>query len=151
MPGGYSTSAPDQGVEICQVIGEFCQTVPSNRIFCKTEGRSVLICDNDLKRWRDRVSSTNAERHRLQLRCPICADWASPPQLPSPIAPRTISPQLQGPVAAVLEKAMHAEGLLTDVRTRVLQRLASDAPWLASSFIEPGFLSVLEENERKVT
>ena len=152
MPGGEFTSSPDQGRDVCQVLSDICQTVPTNRIYCKTEGRSVLICDNDLKRWRDRVASSTAERHRLQLRCPICADWISPnPSNRSVILQTTQRPQLQGPVANVLEKALHAEGFLIDQRTRILQRLAQDAPWLASSFIEPGFLSILEETDPQRT
>jgi hypothetical protein len=138
-PGGDYYASPDQ--EKCQVASDICTTIPSQRFYCKTEGRSILICNNDLKRWRDRVSSTNAERFRLELKCPLCADWTSPTNL------RQARPErqaLQGPLAQTLDKAMHAEGLLIDQRQRILQRLKDDAPWLASSFIEPGFISNLE-------
>jgi hypothetical protein len=37
---------------------------------------------------------------------------------------------LTGPAADAIEAAMHMEGLLLDVRTSVLRRLAREAPWL---------------------
>ncbi len=37
---------------------------------------------------------------------------------------------LQGPVAEAIERAMHAEGLLLDIRNLVLLRLNRDAHWL---------------------
>lgn len=128
MPGGDYKTAPDQGVELCQVKGPNCQEIPSNRIYCKTEGRSVLVCNADLKAWRDRVASTTAERHRLELKCPLCADW-SPDQRKQ--LPPQVTITLQGSAAEAIDKAMHAEGLLVDIRQKVLTRLAQEAPWLA--------------------
>jgi len=147
MPGGDYYTRPE--AELCQVQSETCTKIPSSRLFCKTEGRGVLVCENDLRLWRTRVTSSQAETYRLANKCPLCADWTPQQASPSPIIPQTPRPVLQGPLAATLDKAMHAEGLLQDIRQRVLQRLASDAPWLSSSFIEPGFIEILETDQAR--
>jgi hypothetical protein len=58
----------------------------------------------------------------------MCASWRPEyvTHRQAPAAP----PILQGPAADAVEAAMHAEGLLLDVRTKVLRRLAKDAQWL---------------------
>jgi len=133
MPGGDGSGSfyirPQE--EVCQVGSEICTRIPGTRIYCKTEGRSLLACPECLKAWRAQVTRSPSEQSRLSLRCPKCADWApekkQKKQKPRPPASQSA---LKGDVADAINRAMHAEGLLQDVRERVLQRLARDAPWL---------------------
>ena len=131
MPGGDFITPPQQ--EVCRVNGPHCNITPSQRLYCNTEGQSVLICNQCLKEWRDRVSSSDAERHRLGLRCPLCADWSAP-QHAQTTTFQNVTITIKGSVAEAVDRAMHAEGLLVDIRKRVLERLWKDAPWLA--FVE---------------
>jgi hypothetical protein len=136
MPGGVYTTGPEQ--EVCQVKGPDCRTIPSQRLYCKTEGRGVLICEDDLKTWRNRVTSSSTDTFRLALRCPMCADWAPTGLRNTSPAPTVVTVTLQGSAAEAIDRAMHQEGLLVDVRQRILRRLANDAPWLADDlFVTP--------------
>lgn len=108
-----------QEQEHCQVNYPGCLNIPEVRIYCKTEQTSRLACHNCHASWRSKI----AENNTISERCPVCADHDYSVARP---APAPVPLPLRGPVADAVDKAMHAEGLLIDVRKRVLQRLAKD-------------------------
>jgi hypothetical protein len=73
--------------------------------------------------------------HALAVRCPACADWH-----PAAVAVRDAAAPvpLAGAAAQAINEAMWHEGLLEDIRRKVLIRLNQDAPWLK------GFIHVEE-------
>lgn len=132
MPGGDYYTRPQE--ELCQVNGPNCSRIPSNRIYCRTEGRGVLTCAPCHADWRRRA--TGNEIQGLQDKCPLCADWngvTGPPRVPVEQTPAT---SITGPASNAIDAAMHAEGLLVDVRRKVLQRLSRDNPWLMKTGLE---------------
>jgi len=127
MPGGDFFARPSEGTEVCQIKGENCDIAPSVRIYCKTEGRGVLACASCHAEWRRKITESPAETFRLELRCPLCANWRAFRKEPlNPVV--LITPT--GSSAAAIDAAMHAEGLLVDIRNKVLSRIQRDAPWL---------------------
>lgn len=88
----------------------------------------MWLCASCAAIWRERVVHNAMQ---LANRCPLCethdqgrADAAAPVRaLAAPVP-------LTGAAASALDRAMHMEGLLPDIRQRILSRLASDAAWL---------------------
>jgi hypothetical protein len=134
MKGANAYSARPQE-EVCQAAYPGCTLIPTTRIYCRTEGRSVLSCLPCHQAWRNKVHASASETFRLELRCPCCAEWHPEGAGPSRTVTEVLHEPLTGAVAQAIDTAMHAEGLLHDVRIKVLSRLAKDAPWLA--FAEP--------------
>jgi hypothetical protein len=111
--------------ETCQ-LDQGCQNPPAVRIHCETEGFDLRACSAHWTEWRERAARDGLERF-----CPRCAGKYQSPG-PTRVRQLPFSP-LTGAAADAINAAMHAEGLLQDVRIKVLQRLAKDASWLANS------------------
>jgi hypothetical protein len=120
-PDGSFYTKPEN--EICRAKLRGCTGTPEIRIHCNTEGTDVSVCRTCANVWR-----LNARASGLYDRCPMCALWKPEyvAHREAPAAPLILT----GSAADAIEAAMHAEGLLLDVRTQVLRRLAKDAPWL---------------------
>lgn len=113
--------------ETCQVgTTGICTVKPYLRIYCTVEGVSLLVCSPCFANWQSKVALKPA----LTGRCPRCENmFASEPSVHKTVQPAV---PLPGPVGEAIDAAMHAEGLLRDVRERVLIRLYRDAAWLAA-------------------
>jgi hypothetical protein len=109
--------------ERCRANLRGCTGTQEIRIHCNTEGTDVSVCRSCATVWR-----LNARASGLYDRCPLCALWKPEyaAHREAPAAPAILT----GPAADAIEAAMHQEGLLYDVRTKVLRRLAKEAPWL---------------------
>ena len=110
--------------EKCQVKFPGCQDTPDVRITCIVEGASLMSCHSCFQVWQ----KESAANPGFENRCPRCAGW-NPERMP--VRAFTKASPLHGDVAEAIDRAMHAEGLLLDVRHKVLQRLAQDAQWLS--------------------
>jgi hypothetical protein len=121
-PDGTFPEQPWQ--EKCQVGYQGCQKTPDVRITCITEGASLISCHSCFRIWQQQSPEISGGENR----CPRCADW-QPERMPVRTFVR--AEPLHGTVAEAIDRAMHAEGLLLDIRRKVLERLAGDAPWLA--------------------
>jgi hypothetical protein len=128
MSGGTFVTKPES--EICRAYLRGCTGQPEIRIHCNTEGTDVTVCRNCASVWR-----ANATAQGLYDRCPLCATW-KPAYAAHREAPAA-QILLTGAAADAIEHAMHAEGLLLDVRTQVLRRLAKEAPWLFAAAPPP--------------
>lgn len=94
---------------------------------CQVEGREVNLCLPCSQAWK----VTARRNPALINRCPNCAPSYYASRQVRDRGPRTgtISPDSRpytGPLADAIDRAMLAEGILTDVRKRVLSRLAED-------------------------
>jgi hypothetical protein len=121
----YTT--PEQ--EACQVRSPGCTGIVAQLIFCRIEGRSLPACQYCFVLWRTKVRDEGTQV--LVNRCPNCADWH-----PATIAVTDVaaSVPLAGAAAQAINDAMWKEGLLQDVRRKILIRLANEYPWLATAF-----------------
>lgn len=109
-----------------------CQRDANVASMCQVEGREFALCRSCQSLWKNRVSADPA----MAVRCPNCLpsylrteairkDNATPPKdRPAP---------LTGSVADALDHAMFMDGILPDVRHRVLCRLAAEAAWLGDA------------------
>jgi hypothetical protein len=129
----YSPLPQEEG---CRARSPGCLVKPSVRIYCRTEGTSFMVCSHCYAVWQARAG---AQPQLLSDRCPGCADSAlgTPLLADGPARPAHPPVQLSGMAAQAINAAMHAEGLLADVRGQVLARLHRDAPWLAYA-VPPG-------------
>ncbi len=101
-----------------------CETLAFNARLCSVEGSEVALCRPCDARWKEQVRSDR----RLQNHCPRCA----PRYLASLESLASGSGEVRadsegvpsGPVYDQVEQAMFAEGVLIDVRRRVLRRLS---------------------------
>jgi hypothetical protein len=94
---------------------------------CQTEGVRIEMCAHCYSQWRMRAASNP----RLAARCPRCADLLVCADASGAVAaPDPSPPRLSGAAADAIDRALHMEGVLPDVRERVLLRLAEEAPWL---------------------
>jgi hypothetical protein len=130
-PDGTFAEQPWQ--EKCQVRYPGCQGTPDVRITCIVEGASLMACHNCHRAWQGQVQSVSG----FENRCPRCALWH--PER-APVRTFVRAEPLHGTVADTIDRAMHAEGLLLDIRRKVLERLAQDSPWLAD--VQPSLTSV---------
>jgi hypothetical protein len=91
---------------------------------CPVEGREVALCGPCNAAWRIRA----AAEEKLRNRCPLCA--SAQISVSAGVNPaettRPVLPVLTGDLADALDAAMFQEGLLVDVRRRVLRRLGAD-------------------------
>jgi hypothetical protein len=114
-----NTFLPSQAsTEQCQARLPGCTGHFSFLLMCETEGASMMVCHACQAYWAE---------HYVPRRCPRCAKWEQPEEKRLPPAMRL---PLTGSVAVAVDSAMHKEGLLADVRTRVLETLAHEHPWL---------------------
>jgi hypothetical protein len=123
-PDGTFAEQPWQ--EKCQVGYVGCQQTPDVRITCIVEGASLMSCHSCHKAWQGQVQSVPG----FENRCPRCAEWAGWSGAKPAVVREVPEQTLTGPVATALDAAMHAEGLLVDVRQKVLRRLKQDSEWL---------------------
>lgn len=140
--GGSFYEKPDQ--EHCQVRFDGCQGTPSVRISCRVEGASLMSCGFCHGEWQRRVGID--ESGKLKDRCPRCATWNQ--YQTGARAAEPMPPPLEGVTANVIDAAMHSEGILLDVRQRVLRRLAKEASWLGGP--DPIFIVNKELTEEEV-
>lgn len=106
-----------------------CTRTANINWFCTVEGRDVSLCNTCNTAWRERARGDE----NFRLRCPLCihvylqsigAD--SPfPNAATPVH-SMYGPPLTGPIARALDEAMYQEGLLVDVRSKVLRRLGAN-------------------------
>lgn len=92
--------------------------------FCTVEGRDYALCNPCSRAWKARCSGDA----QMYARCPLCVHiylGTLPPQT-GPSQPMVHKSSLVGPLAEIIETAMYQEGLLVDVRSRVLARLGQD-------------------------
>lgn len=97
--------------------------------FCVVEGREIALCHSCNRAWRERAKADTG----FGKRCPLCVHtYVAARDLPV-IENRAglPVPPLTGPIADSVDFAMYQEGLLVDVRQRVLRRMATD-PKLAA-------------------
>lgn len=92
---------------------------------CATEGVGCYVCANCARRWRAIAKGSGNVR-----KCPRCFRLPETPQPSRPVPQE--HPAMTGDVAMAVISAMHAEGILEDVRARVLKRLTAESPWLAA-------------------
>ena len=104
-----------------------CEEFAAVAWFCVIEGKEIALCGTCNRTWRARA----AVDKNLQNRCPHCASFvgvSGPAPVQSPLVP-----PLSGPLADAIDKAMFTEGLLVDVRKRVLRRLGANVAIAALS------------------
>jgi hypothetical protein len=101
-----------------------CKRLAVTAWICPVEGVEIAACTPCVQTWRA-AASVNTY---LATHCPRCAKTGQPATTVP--APQHSDRPLTGIVARALESAMLAEGVLIDVRTRVLKRLAVEAEWL---------------------
>lgn len=91
---------------------------------CTIEGRQIALCGSCDRAWRSRAANDDKLRHR----CPLCAyaGIAVSTGTDPNITTVPLNPVLAGELAEAIDSAMFSEGLLIDVRKRVLRRLAAD-------------------------
>lgn len=92
---------------------------------CRIEGRSVQLCSNCDRAWKQMANKTPA----LLMRCPHCAPQYFNSRQVSATGHTTGTSDgevLTGPLADAISRAMLAEGISGDARRRVLARLAAD-------------------------
>lgn len=108
----------------CRIRGTGCAGDAVLIMYCQAEGRAVPMCAPCNRAWRERARGDSG----LAARCPLCApSWLATQSSPAVAAvPAPAGTMLSGPVADLLDAAMKAEGLLVDVRQRVLLRLGSE-------------------------
>lgn len=93
---------------------------------CVVEGREIGLCNSCNRAWRERAML----EPELSPRCPLCSHVILPVTTPArqPIAGH----ELTGPIAEAINDAMYREGILVDVRARVLRRLGAQDVMMAS-------------------
>lgn len=93
---------------------------------CPVEGREIAQCAACNAAWRA-IAAANGGL--LRNRCPLCAhaEIAVSGAVDPRETTRAVDPVLVGPLAEALDRAMFSEGLLIDVRQRVLRRLGADS------------------------
>jgi len=97
-----------------------CERKATTTFVCVIEGREVALCNNCNRIWRERVKLEPEQANR----CPLCSKHAIPVTMPA--RQPALGRALAGPVAEIIDDAMFREGLLVDVRARVLRRLATE-------------------------
>lgn len=118
---------------LCDTLGREdypgCERKAVIALSCHVEGRQYALCRPCDATWKKKASGNAG----VSLRCPLCVHiflateaGAPVPQAPARQDPMVHSAPLRGPLADVVDYAMYAEGLLIDVRGRVLRRMASD-------------------------
>ena len=102
-----------------------CQHTAGSTFICKVEGREVALCGNCLRWWREHALANPG----LEFRCPNCAPQflankeTRPANAPAPVL-------LTGPIADLIDQSMYRQGILIDIRRRVLAdlyRLANES------------------------
>lgn len=114
----------------CDVKYEGCETNASISWICVVEGAQISACRSCRAKWQVKVQRDSA----LQNRCPNCEPV--PIRVrdnPKPSKIKKHTQPLTGVIAEALDAAMFHEGILIDVRNKVLLRLATDSPWMAVS------------------
>jgi hypothetical protein len=98
---------------------------------CQVEGHRVWMCGQCMGRWRLKC----VDDPGLTMRCPGCETRTVSGNGGAALPIRTVvaSAPLAGAAAEAIDHAMHMEGILPDVRARVLERLAAEAAWLADA------------------
>lgn len=98
-----------------------CENDAAVAWFCTVEGREVALCGPCNRAWRARAAADPG----LAVRCPFCASHVAPPPpvRVTPTAPTSAMPPMAPDLASALDHAMFCEGMLIDVRQRVLSRL----------------------------
>ena len=108
-----------------------CLRNAATSFVCAVEGRDVDLCEICNRNWRLMAHSNPA----LTGRCPNCAYLAladrTPLVVPDPEGSMGVANYLDSPLAQIFDKAMMKEGLLIDVRQRVLLRLISDPDFVS--------------------
>jgi len=113
------------GERVCDTLtARGCQREVATVMFCTVEGRDIELCRHCHAEWRRYVGAVPA----LQPRCPRCApSYVKTHSAEIEAARLRISGEdaipLSGPLAEAISKAMFSEGVLVDVRRRVLVRL----------------------------
>jgi hypothetical protein len=116
----------------CDIHGSKCKVDAWNSWTCKVEGIQISACSSCWADWQTSVRADPA----LTERCPKCT--RAPARVPTALriadkngtsVTRAKEP-LRGVIADAIETAMHKEGVLADVRTRVMFRLATEEPWM---------------------
>lgn len=118
---------------LCDTLGRDdypgCERHAAISLSCSVEGRSYALCRTCDATWKSEAGGNP----QVSLHCPLCvhiflAKEAGVPVPPAPVRtdPMVHSAPLRGPLADAINHAMYQEGLLIDVRGRVLSRLAND-------------------------
>ncbi len=117
----------------CDIHNAGCLTNAHTSWTCKVEGIQISACESCWVTWRGLVATDPS----LQNRCPKCVKALT--RVPAALriaagkggtsVPSATEP-LRGVIADAIDTAMHKEGVLADVRRKVLLRLATEEPWL---------------------
>jgi hypothetical protein len=117
---------------LCDIKRPNCTKNATANWMCKVEQVQCSACPTCYAEWRQDVSV----HPDLAVRCPRCA------QTPDAVKRRAEASKnrepvktdrpLEGMIADAIEAAMFREGILVDVRRKVLVRLAREEPWLHS-------------------
>ena len=105
---------------LCDLRGSpGCENAAAITFICQVEGRQAALCRSCDRGWKIYAR----ENPGLEVRCPNCA-----PQFllnrPGPGAALPAGdPILTGPIAEMIDRAMYSQGVLIDIRRKVLARL----------------------------
>lgn len=112
---------------VCGARYSGCVSVPGYSWTCETEGAEIKMCTQCIGQWRIRAQNIP----QLRQRCPRCADLAVCADAAGEVSAAPALPsRLSGAAALAIDHALHMEGVLPDVRERVLKRLSAEAAWL---------------------
>lgn len=125
---------------VCGARYEGCTGDPTSTWLCETEGAEIRMCSTCFDSWRRQAADLG-----LVQRCPRCRSLGSPDRAGSGASGSSAAApavaELVGAAATAINHAMHMEGVLPDVRKRVLRRLAQEAGWLEEC--DPAVLRLL--------
>ena len=137
---------------LCDTLGREdypgCERKAAVSLSCSVEGRSYALCRPCDATWKEKARGNTA----MSLRCPLCVHiflaqeaGTDVPPAPARTDPLVHHAPLRGPLADAIELAMYQEGLLIDVRGRVLARLGNDPRFITP---EPAVEKMLEPEEK---
>jgi|HubBroStandDraft_5_1064220.scaffolds.fasta_scaffold00014_73 hypothetical protein len=113
----------------CDIRERGCDISAAVSWVCGVEGIQISACKKCWTTWKARVAADSS----LGMRCPRCSKI--PPRAAEQALHnyrQTGTEPLQGIIADALDSAMFREGILGDVRKRVLVRLRNEESWLDS-------------------
>jgi hypothetical protein len=118
----------------CDIKSKGCQTDAVVTFVCKVEGVQVSGCRPCYDTWRTLAGTSEL----IAQHCPRC--YRAPARVPAAVRGAVPlvrgSDPLTGVIADAIDAAMFREGVLGDVRKKVLVRLANEEPWLNSPTVQ---------------